>query len=294
MDRSTLSAWDGAEHVTAWALALVNAQGDIIGCRAYGEPLSNETFYDGISVSNGHPEGTVVEGLHVRVARTPLANALTLVLALVNRGAPVAERVAERAKSHIESVGVHAIAELLDVPTRAVVERRELSPLRLWIFDAHMRPRFASAAYETVPPKYVVEAVRRFCSDWDWTDPQRCASGAFSPVPHVLLHVTPLASDDGIYAAVDVQHLKARSIENAMSEYALTDREGDVLKLMLAGFRANEIGEALTIAESTVREHVKHVLVKTGSRNRVQMIARVLGYVPGVRHRLKSSLGIPN
>ena len=294
MDRSTLATWDGSSRVTAWALALVNAQGDIIGCRAFGEPLPTETFYDGISVCNGSPSGAVLDGFHVRVARTPLANALTLVLALLNRGGPIPDAVSSGAKGHIDSVGVHAIAELLDVPTRAIVERRELAPLRLWVFDREMRPRFASAAYETNPPIYVVEAVRRFCADWDWNDPQGCSSGAFSPVPHVLLHVTPLAGDDGLYAAVDVQHLKARSLTTAMTEYALTDREGDVLKLMLAGFRANEIGEALTIAESTVREHVKHVLVKTGSRNRVQMIARVLGYVPGVRHRLKSSFEIPN
>jgi DNA-binding CsgD family transcriptional regulator len=291
MDRSRLATWDGCSQVTAWALALVNAQGDIVGFRSFGEPLPTDVFYDGICAADGV---AVADDLYARIAKTPLANAMWLVLALINRGAAVSDRIAERAKDHVENVGIHAIAELLDVPTRAAVEQRELGPMQLWAFDSQMRHRLASVAYTTNPPRYIVEATRRFCADWDWNDSARCASGAFSPAPHVLLQITPVAGDGGILAAVNVQHLKARSLSTAITEYSLTEREGDVLKLLLAGFRANEIGETLSIAESTVREHVKHVLVKTGSRNRVQMIARVLGYVPGVRHRLNSSFGMPN
>ena len=293
MDRARLATWDGSSQITAWALALVNAQGDVIGFRSFGEPLPTDVFYDGISSTNG-VGGALGNNLYARLAKAPLANAMMLVLALINRGAEISDSIADRAKVHVETVGVHAIAELLDVPTRAAVEQRELAPLRLWVFDSQMRERLASASYPLQPPVYIVEAVRRYCADWDWKDPARCPSGAFSPVPNVLLLVSPLAGDEGIFAAANVQHLKARSLETAMTEYSLTEREGDVLKLLLAGFRANEIGDTLSIAESTVREHVKHVLVKTGARNRVQMIARVLGYVPGVRHRLNNSLGMPN
>lgn len=293
MDRASFAAWDGSAHVTAWALVLVNAPGDILWCRAFGEPLASEVFYDGAASPQGE-EGQLRDGLHTRVARTHLANSMSLALVLVNRGAPIGDDLAQRAKAHVDGLGAHVITDLFNEPAETAVEQREFGTQRLWVFDREMHCRLASVAYPR-PPLYVIEAVRRFCTQWDWADPDGCPAGAFFPAPNVLLHVTPLIDDDAsLKAAVNVQHVKERSLLSAIAEYGLTDREAEVLKLMLAGFRANEIGDALSIAESTVREHVKHVLVKTGSRNRVQMIARVLSYAPGVRHRLNNSLGMPN
>lgn len=51
----------------------------------------------------------------------------------------------------------------------------------------------------------------------------------------------------------------------------LSPREGEVIRLLVAGHTNREIGEAMLIAESTVRGHVKSLFHKIGARNRVQL-----------------------
>lgn len=57
----------------------------------------------------------------------------------------------------------------------------------------------------------------------------------------------------------------------------LTERELDVLELVVAGARNGEIAERLMITVGTVKSHVKSVLSKLGVENRSQAIALALG-----------------
>jgi DNA-binding CsgD family transcriptional regulator len=57
----------------------------------------------------------------------------------------------------------------------------------------------------------------------------------------------------------------------------LTVREREVLELVVAGARNNEIGERLGISVGTVKSHVTHLLTKLGVVNRSQAIALYLG-----------------
>ncbi|NYD68490.1 response regulator [Agromyces atrinae] len=56
----------------------------------------------------------------------------------------------------------------------------------------------------------------------------------------------------------------------------LTDRELDVLRLVASGYTNREIGEALFLAEGTVKNHVSTVLVKLSARDRTNAVLRAL------------------
>jgi LuxR family maltose regulon positive regulatory protein len=55
----------------------------------------------------------------------------------------------------------------------------------------------------------------------------------------------------------------------------LTNREMDVLRLIVAGLSNPEIAEELFIAVSTVKSHINHIYGKLGVENRVQAVERV-------------------
>jgi len=53
----------------------------------------------------------------------------------------------------------------------------------------------------------------------------------------------------------------------------LTAREREVLALLSSGATNSQLADRLTVAESTVKSHVKHILHKLGARNRAEAIA---------------------
>lgn len=60
----------------------------------------------------------------------------------------------------------------------------------------------------------------------------------------------------------------------------LTEREQDVLALMVAGLNNTEIAEELVVSPSTIKSHVSNILAKLGVAGRTEAVA------VAVRHRL--------
>jgi DNA-binding NarL/FixJ family response regulator len=52
----------------------------------------------------------------------------------------------------------------------------------------------------------------------------------------------------------------------------LTQRELDVFRLLVRGYRNEDIAKELTLGESTIKSHVQHLYQKLGVRDRVQLV----------------------
>ena len=83
----------------------------------------------------------------------------------------------------------------------------------------------------------------------------------------------------GLFIGVRIDRFKPpRSLRGPAARFHISPRELQVLAMLLDGEKLEEIGRKLHIAPSTVQHHVSSMVVKTESRNRTELIARVLGW----------------
>lgn len=108
----------------------------------------------------------------------------------------------------------------------------------------------------------------------------RRADGAVAfPHPGVLMRCSVMSGPQGACFAVALERLRTRApLDTAAEAFRLSARERQVLQLILQGLDAKHIAIALTIAESTVREHFKSLSAKTSTRNRAKLVAKILGW----------------
>lgn len=79
----------------------------------------------------------------------------------------------------------------------------------------------------------------------------------------------------GVVAAGVMQALVARSARDDSSTYGvtLTQREGDILRLVASGLTNPQIAERLLISTSTVNFHVHNILEKLGAKTRTEAVS---------------------
>jgi DNA-binding NarL/FixJ family response regulator len=76
--------------------------------------------------------------------------------------------------------------------------------------------------------------------------------------------------------------LVATHLAEHFADDALTGRETEILHLIAAGHRNQDVARALSISEDTVKVHVKHLLDKLGAHDRTEAV--VIGLRRGILH----------
>ncbi len=148
--------------------------------------------------------------------------------------------------------------------------------------DSEYERRIASTglqmrATDRLPP-LLERTVRELTATWDLAGDARGARQA-RPVPFLILRATAMAGPAGSFIGVRIDRFRApNSLTSAAAKFHISPREVQVLALLLDGRHLNEIGSLLHITSSTVQDHVRSMVEKTGSRNRSDLIARILGW----------------
>jgi DNA-binding CsgD family transcriptional regulator len=132
-------------------------------------------------------------------------------------------------------------------------------------------------------PAFLESRVRRMTSTWDLCDVKTCTVSSAYPIPGLVLRTVPMQSASRISIGVLLEpYATRRTIEHTATNLRVSSREREVLYLLLDGESIADIAAKLNIAESTVQDHVKRMILKTDSRNRVEMAAKILGW-PSMR-----------
>jgi non-specific serine/threonine protein kinase len=181
------------------------------------------------------------------------------------------------------------IAEQTALDERTVEQRRRVPFVA--IFDAdgalvaaqkveHEVAAFATGATSSEDAELVRELVRRFALRW--ASEQRAKLERVVIKQDLLATLIPLGGPGGTFVAIAFERFIVReALARSIASYHITRREAEVLRLVLDGLSSPLIAGRLHISEATAQGHVKRLLVKTESRNRAQMAARVLGWQGG-------------
>ncbi len=127
-------------------------------------------------------------------------------------------------------------------------------------------------------PALLEETVRALTQAWSADSGQQQA-GVARPVSFLVVRTQPMSGPTGLFVGVHVDRFQPpNSLTGAAARYHISPREVQVLALLLDGNHLDQISDQLHITSSTVQDHIKSMLDKTESRNRSELIARVLGW----------------
>jgi DNA-binding CsgD family transcriptional regulator len=126
-------------------------------------------------------------------------------------------------------------------------------------------------------PVVLEQTVRELTAAWSGDAVKQ--PGVAHPVPFLVVRTHPMSGPAGLFVGVRVDRYRPpNSLTTAAARFHITPRELQVLALLLDGQHLDAIAKQLFITSSTVQDHIKSMLDKTESRNRSELIARVLGW----------------
>lgn len=112
-----------------------------------------------------------------------------------------------------------------------------------------------------------------------WTSESVKMPGVARPVPFLVVRTQPMSGPAGFFIGVRIDRFQPpNSLTGPVSRYHISPREVQVLALLFDGNHLDQIAIHLHITSSTVQDHIKSMLDKTESRNRSELIARILGW----------------
>ena len=127
-------------------------------------------------------------------------------------------------------------------------------------------------------PAVLEETVRDLVAGWR-SDSDTQEAGIAHPVPFLVVRTRPMSGPAGLFIGVRIDRFQPpHSLTGPAARFHISPRELQVLALLLDGAKLEEIGQKLHITTSTIQDHIKSMVDKTGSRNRTELIARVLGW----------------
>lgn len=126
-------------------------------------------------------------------------------------------------------------------------------------------------------PIVLEQTVRELTAAWS-SDSLKVTNSARA-ASFLVVRTQPMSGPAGLFIGVRIDRFQPpNSLTGAASRFHISPREVQVLALLLDGNHLDEIARQLNITSSTVQDHIKSMLDKTGSGNRSELIARVLGW----------------
>lgn len=165
------------------------------------------------------------------------------------------------------------VLERRSTPTLFIIDRR-LKVLFYRADSTERRKEFRPADDGSLPPSLEYTVLKLLAQGEE--NPERVWRAAVSS--SVAVRLVELAGGGATpsYAILVERFALRDQMENVASRFGLSPRERQVLGLVVKGMRNEEIAQHLFISKSTAIFHVKQLLTKTSSRNRTEMVAKII------------------
>ncbi|TLY24067.1 MAG: helix-turn-helix transcriptional regulator [Nitrospirae bacterium] len=121
--------------------------------------------------------------------------------------------------------------------------------------------------------------VRTHGKDWEQVEEKRLVSNS---TPPMILRGFGLPDQRGpehariVITVEEIGRKQYPSLDQAGERFRLTEREQAVVEHLIKGWTNKEIAANIGVAEQTVKEHIKHIMGKTGSTTRTGLLVKIL------------------